>query len=172
VQIRRATVGDARQIAALHIASWRATYTAELSASFLAGLDSAARVGYWVEELERGTMVVAAYDAGELVGFVACGEERVAAVAPRDGVWEIYNLHVSPERHRRNIGSALFEKALHLAGEDGATEMVLWVVRTNAGARRFYERHGMEPDGASHDRALAPREVLNEIRYRMMLTGA
>ncbi len=77
---------------------------------------------------------------GEPAGFVTCG------VHP-DRPAEIISMMVSPGLIRRGIGSRLMERALrHCAGHH-RSQVVLWVVRENANARRFYERFGFAATG-------------------------
>jgi ribosomal protein S18 acetylase RimI-like enzyme len=80
--------------------------------------------------------------------------------------FEIYNLHVAPERHGQGVGRALFAEALELARGAGARTLSLWVVESNANARRFYERQGMRADGARQVHPLGPGAELREMRYR------
>ena len=47
--------------------------------------------------------------------------------------------------------------------------ITLWVLEDNARARRFYERVGFAPDGASH--RLPDLGGVTEIRYRRALCG-
>jgi len=67
--------------------------------------------------------------AGEIVGFVA-----------RDGAW-LAHLYVKPGRTGRGIGKKLLDV---IVAEAAAVTPVLrlYTFARNAGARRFYERHG------------------------------
>ena len=163
----RAAEHDAERIASLHIASWRATYTRELSQAVLQRQDVAAHTAAWRRRLAEGVEVFLAEGGGELAGFVACGPARGGSSEE----WEIYNLHVAPTRHGQGLGSLLFDAALELGRERGARELVLWVVRTNDPARRFYERKGMRSDGGEQERAMGD-ETLHEVRYKMDLEPA
>jgi len=49
----------------------------------------------------------------------------------------------------------------------GVERALLWVGEENARARRFYEREGWRPGGASRASPLGPTEV----RYRLRLGG-
>lgn len=64
--IRDATLDDAPAVAALHIASWRAAYRAELPAAFLATQDLAERTAVWRERLANGGACRAAAGYAEL----------------------------------------------------------------------------------------------------------
>jgi GNAT superfamily N-acetyltransferase len=71
---------------------------------------------------------------GEIVGFAA-----------RDGTW-LMNLYVQPGWTGKGIGSALLSAVL--ADAAGVTPVLrLYTFARNAGARRFYERHGFTAVG-------------------------
>jgi ribosomal protein S18 acetylase RimI-like enzyme len=166
--LRRATEDDAERIARLHVASWRTTYGRELPADFLDRQDVGARSSLWQGYLRQGVAVVLAEDGAELIGFVACGPVREGESGC--GVWQIYTLHVSPPRQRQGIGGTLFTSAVGLAREQGAAELVLWVVDSNSGARSFYESRGMECDGERRERPVGEDHQLHTVRYRMRLS--
>jgi ribosomal protein S18 acetylase RimI-like enzyme len=164
--VRAATVHDAPRIAELQLASWRVTYELELSQPFRDGQDIRSWIADWRSEISSGVDVLLAEDGDTLLGFVACGKPRRGSA----GIvgWEIYNLHTHPDRHGEGIGSKLFVAAVDLGRERGATQLVLWVVKTNVAARAFYERKGMRPDGGVQTHRVGT-EVLHELRYRTAL---
>jgi len=166
---RRATAADAEAIAGLHIASWQAAYRGVLSDAFLDSQDPGERTEAWRDRLATPeTIVLVDEDPDGMLGFCACGPSRDAD-ADRTAVWEIYNLHVAPARRGSGIGSRLFDAGVTLGRERGARELTLWVVVENGPARRFYERRGMQPDGAHQTHAVGPRAMLAEVRYRLHL---
>ena len=81
----------------------------------------------------------------------------VGHVAYKPG-W-IEHFYVDPERHSRGIGTLLLARV-----KEVLPEIQLWTFQANAGARRFYERHGFEPveltDGAGNE------EGEPDVRYR------
>jgi GNAT superfamily N-acetyltransferase len=169
MQLRRAQVADAGAIALLHIASWRVAYSAELPAWYLESLDEAARAEQWRTRLARPTTdVLLAEEAGALLGFCAHGPAQETG-AGLTSAWEIYSLHVLPRLRAGGIGSILFNEGLGSARRAGASMLTLWVVTTNAPARRFYEKKGMQPDGAAKTRELAHGVTLHEVRYGIPL---
>jgi ribosomal protein S18 acetylase RimI-like enzyme len=68
---------------------------------------------------------------GVVAGFTALGL--------RDGVEFMEHIYVAPEHQRWGVGSELMERAK----ERRPTGFRLWVFQRNAGARDFYERHGL-----------------------------
>mgnify|MGYP000963489198 CR=1 FL=1 len=164
VTLRFATDADLANVAAIHIASWRATYADELSASYLASLQVSDRVVLWRQRLAQGAQLMVAEDAGGApLGFCASGPSRDIDEPP--GVWEIWNIHLSPDQKGRGLGSQLFDAGAELGRARGATQLTLWVVATNDRARRFYERKGMTCDGKEKYVSLAD-ERMHEVRYR------
>jgi GNAT superfamily N-acetyltransferase len=137
--IRAATLDDARAIAEVHVASWRAGYRGLLPDQYLAELSVAQRLALWETVLTDGITVVlvATGENGDINGFVAFHPERA----------EIGALYVDPPHFRTGVGAALLTAAHdRLAGKP---ESVLWVLEGNDVARAFYERHGYALDGAT-----------------------
>jgi len=165
--LRRGSVDDAEAIARLHIASWRSTYVREMPAAFLDGLDVVARTARWRRQLEEGVRVVIAEDGADLTGYVACGPARDTLAG--SGAWQVYNLHVSPSRQMQGIGSALFNAAVELGSEEGARELVLWVIDSNSNARSFYEHKGMRVSGHREEHFARGDFSLGETLYSMGL---
>jgi GNAT superfamily N-acetyltransferase len=149
--IRAATLADARAIARVHVASWRAGYRGLMSDGYLAELSVEQRVALWETILDDGATTVLVSDHGDgIEGFVAFNEERA----------EIGALYVNPPRLRTGVGTALLA-AVHerLAHKP---EVVLWVLQGNDAARAFYERHGYEADNAT-----AIHEPTGAVQVRM-----
>ena len=169
VRVRKAGPGDAAAIAVVHVLSWQAAYEGLVPQDYLDGLDPARRRGLWD--------VVLAEDAWPRSGvLVAENEDRVAGFAAfrpaRDEdedpslIAEITALYLVPQAW--GTGRQLMTSLLTVLAHAGYREATLWVLDTNARARRFYESAGWRPDGTvKNDGSLG--FVLTEIRYRHML---
>ncbi len=70
---------------------------------------------------------------------VAIMDGRIAAMMATRPGW-IDHLYVDPRFQGRGLGGALIQHARH--GAHGAGGLQLWTFQANAGARRFYARHG------------------------------
>jgi GNAT superfamily N-acetyltransferase len=132
--IRRAAPEDARKIAEVHVASWRAGYEGLVADEHLARQSVDARQAMWEQILAGGESTVLV--AGEIDGFVAF----------EPGTREIRALYVAPTRFRQGIGTELLQAAHEALDGDTA----LWVFDGNERARHFYARHGYRADGATH----------------------
>ena len=120
--VRRAQAGDDDEIAAVYIAALGGmtylpnVYTDEENRSFIRDV-----------MLPNNEVWVAEED-GVIVGFTGFGDGRVR------------HLWIEPEHQNHGIGTTLLDVAKQ--GSPGGLD--LWVFQRNAGARRFYERHGFE----------------------------
>jgi GNAT superfamily N-acetyltransferase len=76
--------------------------------------------------------------------WVAESSRGVVALLVLDGEW-IGHLYVDPAHCGTGVGSRL----LSLAKRERPLGLELWTFEANAGARRFYERHGFVVTGAT-----------------------
>ena len=115
--------------------------------------------------------------ASGIVGYASFGPERDVLSAPwphpltadgEDGsVAELYALYVRPAWWSTGTGRALMERVLARTSGAGYLSIMLWVLRDNHRARRFYERAGFAPDGATN--VLHRLGGVTELRYRRAL---
>ena len=158
------------ELAQVHTRSWQVGYRGQLPQELLDELDPARRADMWRRWLDRDgddLLAFVALDEQErVIGFTASGEPRDDDVPPTCG--ELYAIYVEPDRWSGGIGTELMAAttdALRDAGYDCAT---LWVLKSNQRSRRFYERHGWEPDGRGKVEPWGESE-LHEVRYAISL---
>jgi GNAT superfamily N-acetyltransferase len=138
---RRATAADADAVAAVFSPSFRLL-------SFLPMLHTVAEDRAFIADvvLTQCTVTVAE-SAGRIVSFLARNGE------------EIRLLHTHPDFIGRGAGRTLLDGA-----KASAVALELWCFQANAGARRFYERHGFRAlyftDGRDNE------EQMPDVRYR------
>ena len=138
--VRPADVDDAAAIAAVHVAAWRSTYRGLLPDDFLESLAEAGYEERWRRILgEESSRVYVAADGPEIVGFASGGRER----AGEDGYGgELYAIYVVQAAQARGHGRRLVQAVAGGLVDLGLSDMIVWVLRENAGARKFYERMG------------------------------
>lgn len=141
MHIRPAHSTDASAIAALHAASWRATYRGILTDEYLDGDIVSERMAVWAQRLGSpapNQYVMAAVSDGTLAGF-AC------AFGGHDPRWGtlLDNLHVATAFQGRGTGLRLLAKVAARASlESPSSGLHLRVFAANTRARRFYEGLG------------------------------
>lgn len=173
--IREALLGDERQIAEVHIAAWRGGYAGLMPDDFLASLSVDVRTERWRRALADHTrrthdLVAADPDTGEILGVATLGPSRDEDASATTG--ELWAINLAPAHWGRGVGTALLDAAVERLCAAGFDRATLWVVDGNLRARRFYERRGWQPDGATK---VDNRDdlALHEVRYtRSVAAGA
>ena len=192
VEIRSGSAADAAQIAVVQREGWFAAYDGIIPAEIIDRVttpDHGARVRqtFRTRPWQRMFVAVAADQEGSgqageptasgVVGYASFGPETDVMSAPwphplttdgEDGsVAELYALYVRPAWWSTGTGRALMERVLARTSTAGYQSITLWVLRDNLRARRFYERAGFAPDGATN--VLHRLADVTELRYRRTL---
>jgi GNAT superfamily N-acetyltransferase len=136
LRLRQGAAADTGAVAAVHEAAARAAYAHIFPPDRPFPREAARR--RWRRFAGR---IIVAEVGDRVVGFVAFDDR------------ELHALYVLPAYWSRGIGGRLVAAA--------GPVRELWVLRDNARARCFYERHGWRPDGAEAAPDGAP-----EVRYR------
>ncbi|MGC4175261.1 N-acetyltransferase family protein [Demequina sp.] len=146
--VRPATFADAAGLARVHVAAWRSAYVGVMPDAYLAELDEARFERGWVRALEEAvsTVLVGAVDDA-VQGFATFGAARDEGPAASRQLYA-FNLH--PIAFGSGLAVALHQEVIAALRDAGHESAYLWVAELNPRARRFYEREGWEPDGASH----------------------
>ncbi|MFC5213151.1 GNAT family N-acetyltransferase [Streptomyces coerulescens] len=170
IRIRRMTPADCDRVAEIRIGGWRSAYRGLIPRSYLDALDVAQeaerRRGYFSQG-DGSVVDLVAERAGEIVGWACHGPYRDGEVRTEDV--ELYALYVDPGRYGAGIGHALLQESVRRCTAAGHARMLLWVLKDNARARRFYERAGFGADGAEEPFEVEGVEV-PEVRYARELT--
>jgi GNAT superfamily N-acetyltransferase len=148
VLIRDAQPGEEYAVADVHVRAWKRAYRGLLPAAYLNELHPRDRVsGYRFGDSGTGAPhTLLAFDRTALVGFCTFGASRDED-APAAG--ELFALYVDPDRWRTGAGRALLLASRERLHALGYREAVLWVLRGNQPAERFYESDGWRRDGSS-----------------------
>jgi len=169
MNVRAARVEDAERIAEIHVLGWQGGYRGLMPQDYLDGLDPAQRLPRRIQSLQgadwsQGGCFVVADDEGVLAGFADVGRSRDDDADP-DRVGEVRAIYLSPDAWGKGLGRGLMAAALTHLARLGYEQVTLWVLETNARARRFYEAAGFCSDGAVKiDDSLG--FSLQEVRYR------
>lgn len=170
-RIRPATRDDASAVTGVQIEAWRAAYRGLLPRRVLDGLSPDRQSEEWSVALrDAGVSVLVADIDGLVCGFARHGPVRADRGDPAGATAELYDLYVLPGRFGSGLGGRLMRAVLDEMGRDGHRVAVLWVLRGNMRARRFYERGGWMADGA--ERASDTARGVPSVRYRIGVSDA
>jgi ribosomal protein S18 acetylase RimI-like enzyme len=169
--IRPARAGDVRSIAAVHVASWRETYSGLLPEATLARLSVADREIMWSRNLptDEGAAAgdVFVVDAGgRVVGFASIGLQRDESLAAEGLTGEILAIYVLAAEKGRGLGRRLLHHCALALREHGHAGAALRVLDGNAGALGFYRRFGAEDRGARREDAADGSRVTLALGWR------
>ncbi|MFJ7335096.1 GNAT family N-acetyltransferase [Streptomyces sp. NPDC101116] len=170
LRIREMALADCDRVAEIRVGGWRSAYRGLIPQSHLDGLsveaDAERRRAYLAQAGGDVVNLVAEDAGGELVGWACHGPYREGATLTGDA--ELYAVYVHPDQVGRGVGRALLTESVARCTAVGHGRLLLWVLKENDRARRFYERAGFRADGAEE-----PFEVdgvaVPEVRYARSL---
>ncbi|MFJ7076963.1 GNAT family N-acetyltransferase [Streptomyces sp. NPDC098781] len=165
IRIRPMTLADCDRVAEIRVGGWRGAYQGLIPQSYLDAMDVAEDAERRRAYLSRGDETVVdlvAERGGAVVGWACHGPYRDGEVRTADA--ELYAIYVAPGRYGAGIGHALLQESVRRCVAAGRARMLLWVLKGNTGARRFYERAGFRADGAEEPFDVGGAEV-PEVRY-------
>jgi len=140
--IREATDLDAENITRMHIQSWQETYQNIVDQAYLDGLPNAfeERLKFRQEALSKKDLAIhlVAEKEGRIIGFCDAGIAREY----KEAKGEIYAIYLLKEYHGSGIGKNLFHKASDFLLSNDLAPFVVWALKDNLPARKFYEKHG------------------------------
>ncbi|MET9866002.1 GNAT family N-acetyltransferase [Streptomyces sp. NPDC006386] len=164
------TLSDCDRVAEIRVRGWQHAYRGMIPQSYLDGLSVAQDAERHRTRLARAdgraVNLVAEDAGGEVVGWSCHGPYREGEVLTDDA--ELYAVYVHPDHLGQGAGQALLAESLTRCATAGHGRLLLWVLKENARARRFYERAGFRADGTEE-----PFEVegvaVPEVRYSRAL---
>ncbi|QFR01259.1 GNAT family N-acetyltransferase [Streptomyces phaeolivaceus] len=165
VRIREMTPADCRAVAEIRVGGWQNAYAGLVPQAYLDAMDvdeDAERRRAMLARTDSPVVNLIAERAGEIVGWAAYGPYRDGELRTEDA--ELYALYVRPGRFGGGVGSALLKACAEECATAGHDRVLLWVLKENGRARRFYEHHGFAADGTEEPFEVDGVEV-PEVRY-------
>ncbi|TFB22114.1 GNAT family N-acetyltransferase [Filobacillus milosensis] len=143
INVRAATLDDAKQIAGIHDQTWKSTYEPLIAEKDLKRvMNIEHRTIMWETTLSSSKVkqyvYVAEDERGEIVGFISGGKERTDNF---DYEAEIYDIYVLEEFQGQKIGYKLFKKFVTQCLSDGYYSLLVWIL-TNNPYGDFYVKYG------------------------------
>jgi GNAT superfamily N-acetyltransferase len=139
---------DTRRVAEINVTSWQVTYKGIVSDEVLRERTVESTLVRWEEQARSGTDFGRTdkyvYDDGIVRAFLMIGKCRDE---DKPDSFELGAIYVEPGFEKKGIGTVLAKFTERKARKQGYSEIVLWTLEGNMGARKFYEKMGYVPDG-------------------------
>lgn len=174
LHLRSAQLKDSRELARVHVETWRHTYAGMVPDQYLTSLTIDAKAQAWkqwigrqgrqesillVETRPEKTAGKSAGGAGRVVGFGHAGPSRDRDL-PFKG--EVYTLYVDIDWQGRGIGRQLLGRLFRDLLDRGLDSALIWVLADNP-SRFFYEAMGGQRTAERQDPFAGV--LLDEIAY-------
>ncbi len=170
IKIRLANEQDAEIIAAIHVASWQKIYRGHIPDAVLDNLSIKERHQMWHDLIKNNVKIFLVEKNKEIVGFASiCSSRDTDTDSKICG--EISAIYLRPDVWRQGLGKQLCQKVFVELEKMGFNEVILWVLKENTQAKRFYESIGFIATGDTKSAKYDSEVFLNEIRYRKRLTN-
>ena len=151
------TTEEVKGKAYVHYRAWQETYRGLVDPGFLDGRTLEMSERYAQRAFENGYPSLIAKDGEKVIGFADYGAYRGSDPA---NAGEVYAIYILKDYYDRGIGRALMQEALSCIPAD--EPVIVWVLKGNERAIRFYTRCGFRPDGVEQKIKLGTESV--EIR--------
>lgn len=140
IQIRKAIMEDAEEIAKVHVESWKTTYSGIMKDSIIAGLDVGRRTDLWKQNIPReGNIVLVAEKNGQIIGFASGSAVKDGEYPEYDG--DVTAIYFYKEEQGNGYGKLLLDTLFHEFRQRGFRNAIVKVLEQN-GSKYFYERLG------------------------------
>ena len=165
--LRAAIPQDALAVARVHVRSWQVAYRTLLPDGYLDQLrpEDRARTYDFANSDPSKPYTIVAMEGESILGFATTMRSRDVDL-PTHG--ELCALYVDPDSWNRGIGVALVAAARARLLDLGLRQAILWVLRGNVRAERFYRADGWTPDGSNRTDTVWGI-TLDDVRYQREL---
>ena len=137
--IRFNRLEDQAQMAHIKIDGWRDTYDQIIASKYLKGMDYEEQTErFWRSFEEYKERVLVAVRGKEVLGY-ACFDPKERSFK-YDA--ELESLYIRNDEHHKGIGTALFKEATKELLSRGKRNMIVWCLKGNDNAIKFYEKLG------------------------------
>ncbi|HNW83727.1 MAG TPA: GNAT family N-acetyltransferase [bacterium] len=146
ITVRKVNGSDMGSVAEIAVTTWRDAYKGIMTDEYLYrhGVEDrkASFQTFFMEMAQENSSFFVAEKDGTVIGFAMCGKAR-DDLEPFKG--EVYALYVHPHFQKSGAGTQLFNEVGNYLNSNGFYPSMLWVLKDNHTAGRFYEKLGGIP---------------------------
>ncbi|HSG30236.1 MAG TPA: GNAT family N-acetyltransferase [Thermodesulfobacteriota bacterium] len=164
MNIRLASPKDAKQIAQVHVVSWKEAYKNIMTEKTLSSITVAKQKKEWDTYLEdEHAQTLVAEKDGRIVGFVIFGDTWDEDLEDKsDSSYEIYSIYVDPAEFGNGIGTELLTE---MKKHEKRNHIYVWVVVENKWGQ-FFLKHGFKQQKKTLKDFNFKGELFPIIRYK------
>lgn len=126
---------DIDKIAKIIVDDWKISYKGIIDSNYLEALNYIDRAKNIKEKYKKQKSIVY-IDNEDVKGYCRFGENR----DNKKEYGEIYALYIKYGERNNGIGKSLSKKAMQILKNKGYKEVVIWCLKENKNARKFYEK--------------------------------
>lgn len=141
IKVRNIKKEDIPQVVNIQICGWKSAYKGIIDDNYLANMNPNEKIKMREKDYKETRFIVAEIN-NEIVGFCRFTDNMEKTPETPEVDCELRALYVKPELKHNGIGKKMFQYAVNEFKNMGKTKMVLWCLKDNALARRFYEKMG------------------------------
>ena len=160
IEIRRAKVSDATDVAETHDEAWRTAYQGIIPGNELDKLINRRGPDWWDSAIRKGSRITILQFGEQIAGYANYGRNRARSLF-YDG--EVYELYLRPEFQGLGFGRRLFKAARKDLMQSGLKSLVVWARSDNEPAGEFYRARGGRAVARSSERFGA--KTLDKVAY-------
>ena len=149
IEIRRAKLADAKDVAQTHDEAWRAAYQGIIPGTELEKLINRRGPDWWDSAIRKGSRIALMQFGDKIAGYANYGRNRARSLY-YDG--EVYELYLKPEFQGLGFGRRLFTTARRDLTQSGLKSLVVWALSDNDPAVEFYRALGGRAVARSSER--------------------
>ena len=92
----------------------------------------------------KSKIIIYENGTANVAGFAVYGSNRKETSYPLYDA-ELISIYVDIKHHRKGIGKKLFDHVISDLANGGCKKMIIWCVKGNSNAQKFYEELGAVP---------------------------
>lgn len=141
IKIRNIKKEDIPKVVNIQIDGWKSAYKGIIDDNYLANMNPNEKIKMREKDYKETRFIVAEIN-NEIVGFCRFTDNMEKTPETPEVDCELRALYVKPELKHNGIGKKMFQYAVNEFKNIGKTKMVLWCLKDNVLARKFYEKMG------------------------------
>ncbi|MFX1501428.1 MAG: GNAT family N-acetyltransferase [Promethearchaeota archaeon] len=149
IKYREAKIKDVREIAKVHVDTWKTAYQGIITEKYLQSLSYEDKEENWKQRLENPTHGAITYiveiNQDKIIGFILATLEKfnpiLALLQAERYKGELCALYVLKQFQHKRIGTELVKLVIKYFKKNHVNSMITWVLKENP-YRTFYEKLG------------------------------